>query len=317
MIRTVTAPPNDLVDEYGMGRLIRMEAVSGGGPQVRKMITATGGFLVKPAYRAFEWDLYATVEKTLNDRDVRQARLVRTTTGAAVSSTGHVVLEWLNGSVSLHPSEQQVGATFRHVAHYTAALADITVPTELINNETIFTQVVDAAWLQQNLSRLCQFLPVDWDRTPVRSAQAHLRQLTELPDQLVHGDIGPDNVVYDGGTVVAIIDFTPFPAPALFGLCTALYWFFVHGRSEPDLADLREAVAAYETIQPLSPVEREALPAMLIKESLRRLATPLALAERDAAPVSIPSIRHRYQAVVALAERCAELSTAAGPAGSS
>lgn len=307
MIRTVTVPPNDLVDEYGLGRLIRMTAVAGGGPQVRKMITAAGSFVVKPAYRAFEWDLYATVEKTLNDRGVRQARIVRTAMGSAVSSTGHVVLEWLDGSVTLQPSEQQVGDTFRHLAHYTAALSDITIPTALITHETIFTQVVSAAWLEQNLSGLCQLLPDDWDRAPIRSAQSRLR-LTALPVQLVHGDIGPDNVVYDGETVVAIIDFTPFPEPALFGLCTALYWFFVHGREEPDLGGLRDAVAAYATIRPLTPAERAALPAMLIKESLRRLATPLALAEADAAPVSISSIRHRYQAVVALTECYADLS---------
>jgi Ser/Thr protein kinase RdoA (MazF antagonist) len=34
-----------------------------------------------------------------------------------------------------------------------------------------------------------------------------------LPSRLIHGDIGPDNVLMDGDDVVAIVDFTPLREP--------------------------------------------------------------------------------------------------------
>ena len=300
-------PGAELIEAYDLGRLIALEKVSGGGPAVRKLITDTGTFLVKPAYQPFVWELYGTMETRLNDRGVRQARLIRTTQGAAVSPTGHVVQEWLDGQMTMTPDAQQTRATFRHLAHYTAELAGIGVPTELITSETIFDLVTETAWLTDNVGSLLRLLPDDWARAPLDVALSHLGDLPALPAQLVHGDVGPDNVLFAGRDVLAIIDFTPCHAPAVFGLCTALYWFFVHGRTEPDRAGLNDACAAFDEIRPLTVQERAALPPMLIKEALRRLATPLALAGPAAAPVDTPSVRHRYRAVVALVTRYDDL----------
>jgi Ser/Thr protein kinase RdoA (MazF antagonist) len=47
-----------------------------------------------------------------------------------------------------------------------------------------------------------------------------LPQMRQLPRQLVHGDIAPDNVLMHGSDVVAIIDFTPFFQPVLFAVAT-------------------------------------------------------------------------------------------------
>ncbi len=51
-----------------------------------------------------------------------------------------------------------------------------------------------------------------------------------LPRQLVHGDIGPDNVLLDGERVVAIIDFRPHVLPVLSAASTAPYWYHVYGQ---------------------------------------------------------------------------------------
>jgi hypothetical protein len=58
----------------------------------------------------------------------------------------------------------------------------------------------------------------------------HQAALGRMPRQLVHGDIGPDNVLLDGEQVVAIIDFTPHVLPVLFAASTALYWYRVYGQ---------------------------------------------------------------------------------------
>ena len=76
--------------------------------------------------------------------------------------------------------------------------------------------------------------------------------IAELPRRLVHGDVAPDNVVHDLATdeVVAVIDFTPFHEPSLFGLCTALYWYHVH----PEWADVSgvdASLAAWTAHRPL------------------------------------------------------------------
>jgi hypothetical protein len=104
--------------------------------------------------------------------------------------------------------------------------------------------------------------------------------------------------------VVSIIDFTPFYESVLFGACTALYWYHVHKSSgaspNPDLrGQLRRSVQALGAHRPWSPAESELWPAGLLREALRRLATPLALAAVTGRSPD-PSVATRQAALLAL-----------------
>jgi Ser/Thr protein kinase RdoA (MazF antagonist) len=130
--------------------------------------------------------------------------------------------------------------------------------------------------------------------------------LEALPRQIVHGDIGPDNVLMDGDQVVSIIDFTPCRESAVFGACTALYWYHAHessgagAGSRPDLASrLQQSIRALGVQRPWSPAELALWPAGLLREALRRLATPLALAAETHRPPG-PSVAGRYAVLRAL-----------------
>ena len=126
-----------------------------------------------------------------------------------------------------------------------------------------------------------------------------------LPRQLVHGDIGPDNVLMDGDEVIAIIDFTPLCEPVLFAVATAVYWYHVHGRRQLDPGGIRASLDAAAP-RPWTATEREIWPAMLAREALRRLATPLAVAaEAGTGPPAWPAAR--YQAVVTLLDSWPQL----------
>jgi Ser/Thr protein kinase RdoA (MazF antagonist) len=134
----------------------------------------------------------------------------------------------------------------------------------------------------------------------VAAALAHLEralpQIAELPRQIVHGDIGPDNVLMDGDAVVAIVDFTPHHEPVLFAVATTVYWYHVYGRCDPDLDAIRVSLAGY---RPWTDAERAAWPAMLLLEALRRLATPAAVAAQGGTPPRAP-VAERHQAVHAI-----------------
>jgi len=91
----------------------------------------------------------------------------------------------------------------------------------------------------------------------------------------VHGDVAPDNVVMAEDKVVAIIDFTPFREPALFAIACASYWFHVHGRGALQVDEVAASLEATGRGRPWTKAELSMAPAMLVREALRRLATPL------------------------------------------
>jgi hypothetical protein len=100
----------------------------------------------------------------------------------------------------------------------------------------------------------------------------------------------------DGDQVVAVIDFTPFAEPVLFAIATAAYWYHVHGQPTLDGAAVRASFAAAGSRRGWTRAEIALGPVMLLREALRRLATPLALADAAGSPVPA-AVTARYEAV--------------------
>ena len=230
----------------------------------------------------------------------------RTLAGSLVSESGHTVQEFLAGRVCLAPTAAQITATMRQVAAYHTALRSVPSPASLRSGRGLWDRVASAEYLVRELPRLLGD-PRPWpgpapppgsaDAAPaVGAVRNSLPRMRGLPRQLVHGDIGPDNVLMDGDEVHAIIDFTPHHEPVLFALVTAVYWYHVYGHDRLDLDAIRASLAATASRRPWTDLEAALWPAMLAREALRRLATPLAIVAENPAGAP-PAIGPRDQAV--------------------
>lgn len=300
-----------VADEFGLGPVVEAAPIPG-RPDVVKLTAERGVYLVKPAIRAPAVDLYERVARTLRQAGIRQAGAVRAPAGGLVSRSGHVVQEFLPGQAVPRPTRRQTLAAMRHIARYHAALGPIGFPAELRDADTVWTRVALPEYLCDALPRLIGRLAPFGDSassvpTAVGLLEEQLSSIRSLSPQLVHGDIGPDNVLMDGDDVVAIVDFTPFHEPVLFAVATAVYWYHVYGHGHLDPAAIAASVAA---AGPWTDAESEVWPAMLLREALRRLATPLALAVETGAPVSA-SAGHRLAAVTSITDAWPDLVTIA------
>jgi Ser/Thr protein kinase RdoA (MazF antagonist) len=311
-------PLADLAAEFGLGQLTEATPMPG-HPHVVRVATGRGVFLVRPAIPA-DPALYEQVTRALDRAGIRQAMPLRTTAGSLVSSTGLVVHEFLPGTALLSPSPAQTLAAMRHISAYHAVLR--TVPFSAAGQD-VWARVMDPAYLLAELPGLGLGDAVQAALDQLADA---LPLISALPRQLVHGDIGPDNVLMDGDEVVAIIDFTPHYQPVLFAVATAIYWYHVNRRDQPDPAavslDADAIGASLDAAGPWTSAERAAWPAMLVLEALRRLATPFAVAAQSggsaaggsAAVLSGGSaaVRRRLDAVVAIVRDWPRLSAPTG-----
>lgn len=291
-----------VAEEFDLGTPVRVDATPYGWDQVVRLTTERGVFIVKPARRVREVELYHQVERSLNARGIRQARIFLTSKGSPVGDTGHFVQEALPGTVHDELDDTRTAALLRHLADYDEALRDVAVPHDLTASDTIWTRVVRPDYLRARLPGLVERLGPTWlEPAPVTAALTRLasaaHRIAGLPAQLVHGDIGPDNVLYDGDDLVAVIDFTPFHAPRLFGVCAALYWCHLN-RARPRPERVRPDFQSYGERSAWSELETDLLPVLLLREALRRLATPLAVADETGATWSDSALRRRYEALV-------------------
>ena len=93
----------------------------------------------------------------------------------------------------------------------------------------------------------------------------------------IHADLFPDNVFFAGGRFAAAIDFYFACTDALaydLAVCLNAWAFTADGEPEPQRA--RAMIEGYETLRPLSPQERQALPVLARGAAMRFFLTRLA-----------------------------------------
>ncbi len=292
-----------LLREYDVGTLIDAGPLAGGSAAVLRVRTDRGAFVLKQAGRPGEVELQARVAVYLNDRGIRQARVIPAASGALISTEGRFLLEFLPGAIVLRPTRPQTLAAMRHVGAYHRELADWP-GTFAPDPESLWQRVADPDYLVGELPGLLRRYEAARPSEPtVVQALGALDQarsrLADLPRQLAHGDVGPDNVLMEGDEVVSIVDFTPYHESALFGACTALYWYHAFGRTSVDMSKLRDSVEAIGREREWTAQELALLPVGLVREALRRFATPLAAAAESGRPPD-PSLAARHSALVSV-----------------
>ncbi len=297
--------------DYDVGDPTALESLPAGGPLARKVITTSGTYLLKPAYRVADVELEAAVARFLAGHGIRQSGVIPASGGAVVSTSGYVLREFLPGSTMRAPTRAQASAVMRHLAAVHLALGELKAGYQPDFNSP-WVRVTSPDFLVAELPGLLAGSSCADDLTAL--AVSYLSRsrpgLAALPRQLVHGDIGPDNVVMAGTDVVALVDFTPHVQPVLFAAATALYWYHVYGRSRLRTGPLHASLAAMAEVRPWDEAELALWPAALTWEALRRLATPLELARQRGVPGT--SVAARLSAVHAVARALVRLGVVDG-----
>jgi homoserine kinase type II len=100
----------------------------------------------------------------------------------------------------------------------------------------------------------------------------------DLPKGFIHADLFPDNVLYIGDKVSGLIDFY-FAANDYFAYDLAIMlnaWCFLPLGREFDLTKGRALLAGYESVRPLTPSEKNAMPLLARGAALRFFLTRMA-----------------------------------------
>ena len=90
----------------------------------------------------------------------------------------------------------------------------------------------------------------------------------ELPAGLIHGDLFPDNILFQGDQPVALLDLEEFAIDTLlFDIGMTIHGFCFPGNRQ-DVQATNLFLAVYEAIRPLTPEEKECLDAWIIWSAL-------------------------------------------------
>lgn len=181
------------------------------------------------------------------------------------------VIEWKTGAWLRSPSEAEQAAAGAVLARLHQTAAGFEIQRE--------NPVGPAMW--RRLADRCAAGASGEDRVLLDQVEAALARLgdvfgADLPGGPIHADYFPDNILFEGGQVSAVIDFY-FGCNGVYAYDLAIalsaWGFDAEGRALPG------AIAAfqrgYESVRPLTEAERSALPKLGEAAALRFTLTRL------------------------------------------
>jgi Ser/Thr protein kinase RdoA (MazF antagonist) len=134
--------------------------------------------------------------------------------GGCVSGAGFAVYEFLNGDASYEMNDGRIESLMVYMGRFHEALRQVAVPATVTDNSNPWKKADSLDYILSAFERdIADSKVCDSTRSISRETLDFLRDeregLEKLPIQLIHGDIGPGNILYAGDSVVSVIDFTP------------------------------------------------------------------------------------------------------------
>jgi uncharacterized protein (TIGR02569 family) len=157
----------------------------------------------------------ASVFAKLHPTGVRLARPLRTQEGEWLAPGNWTAWTCLAGRPA---TGTDAAAVLAASTAFHAALAQEPAPAFLANRETLYDHADRWAWGAAPATLDPAFAE------PITQLLARRRALAAGQNQLIHGDLNPDNILIANGEPPGIIDMAPYWRPAGFAAAVAAYW---------------------------------------------------------------------------------------------
>ena len=269
-----------VAEEFGLGRLVSSRPLGKSSNETILLATDLGEYVAK-RMSTVEWlTLYAAVEKELNLAGVKQAKLYTRSDGSLRSTSGYAVYEMLPGEPADHLPPSKIASTMDYLAWFNQALAGIQIPRWLSDADDPWTKAASVEFLVDDLPTELNSLGLPAEALhPARAGldflARHRQALVRDGRQLIHGDLGPGNLLFAGDQVVSAIDFTPQVGTELYSLCQLFFWHFLYlSPTGLDMGSIRLALEMYLPHKPRFDLSQEALHATMVLAAAFRLFGP-------------------------------------------
>jgi aminoglycoside phosphotransferase (APT) family kinase protein len=287
-----------IAEEFNLGECLHHEPIGKSGRGILALTTDAGRFVLKPENDQAYAALYSEVEQALNADGVRQARVYRKPDGSLISTSGYVVLEWVDGVGCDCLTSPRLASAMGYMAAYNSSLARLSIPAAVTDPDNPWNRAASFRYVLDELpDRIDDIhLGPNAKAALVRSIVflRERRASLDVPVQLIHNDIGPGNILFSGDNVVTIVDFSPNAGPELVSLCHFFYWQFLWGKDvESAAGDIRESLDIYCQKKPGFSIAGGDLHTMLVFAATYRLLAPLLAMETDFAAYGVPTTEYR------------------------
>lgn len=177
-------------------------------------------------------DLFANIKED----GFRVSKPIPTENGTWITADGWSAWSFLEGN---HEFRDHIPESINAINKFHNAVKNISKPELLSNEDNPYTRADTFTWTDKPTYIDTQVKDL------VESLYLIRKPVSGLTDQLVHGDLNPDNILIALNLPPAIIDIAPYWRPPEFALAVYAYWIACY-RNDPDLLNYFSEVREFK-----------------------------------------------------------------------
>jgi uncharacterized protein (TIGR02569 family) len=166
-------------------------------------------------------DLFDRIEES----GFRVSRPIKASSGEWVTPDGWSAWTYMEGN---HNYEGHIEESVSAIKSFHDAIKDFSPPKSFYKWDSPYVRADKYAWGEKPKIVHPQLEGV------VEKLYA-VRQPLDMPDQLIHGDLNPDNILLSHDSYPVIIDIAPYLRPSDFGIAVYAYWIGAYRYKPEDL----------------------------------------------------------------------------------
>ncbi|MCH8905515.1 MAG: phosphotransferase [Candidatus Heimdallarchaeota archaeon] len=271
-----------IVDQYDFGELHRYKKIDGGSTPCAMIQTTSGNYFVKYIDKSITDERMINftnhVMLSLSSLKIKQPVIYKTINGSLLSTKGCMVFDYLEGSSETYISENHIQSVFTYLARYNSGLGHLTVPAWIGEFANHWDRADSLTYLLDDFAPHMDNKPIVDKVTEVladafKILNGHRSELEALPRQLIHGDLGGNNIIRSdkASTSPVVIDLTPYHENHLYSICVPIYWAYIYFAKKENIEfeNISEALDAYNQQFRLAEDEKSLFFELIVKVACR------------------------------------------------
>ena len=220
-----------------------------------------------------KFEYLGSVYEYLISRDIPVPNLCRTPVGNFIQDSC-ILFEYIEGEIKTDWTNNEIISLVNNFARLLLLLEDYDVPDFVKNNDDKYAKGYNVRYCHDVFkSQILKLdVPEDIKNPIVKTIDILYEKLSDfekLPKQLIHGDLNEMNAIFKNGVNEGIIDFGVSYDPVVYDLGEFCYWFALPWKTSKFNSERYNLIIdIFQKILPLSTLERELLPYMILRRHM-------------------------------------------------
>lgn len=249
--KKVNVEIQDILKEYNIGNVIDVSRPQYGSNNTLIIKTANRKYVLKANQRIDYIKIQNVVNEELGEVDRVINKIIPTRDGKLLSYKHYALYDYMDGYVYNKLSDEQLVNALEYMATFNKKLSIIDISKVKFTEHNIWDKSRSLEYIVNdfeddliNLKLTDDYLNKFQDIIRFIKNQRHT--ITTINNQIIHGDLGADNFIFDSNNqVIGIIDFTPEVANEHYSLAHFIYWNYLWDTDKIVYSDIMSIVNIY------------------------------------------------------------------------